>query len=93
MGGSAIELPFGDGKRCVGAGGIGIFRYLPPAFSGPTGTITLGPGIALRSQSFAASGRIDAGETWYFQGWFRDPVGPCATAFNLTNGLAVTFAP
>ena len=93
MGGSAIELPFGDGKRCVGAGGVGIFRYLPPAFSGPTGTITLGPGIALRSQSFAAGGRIDAGETWYFQGWFRDPTGPCGSAFNLTNGLAVTFAP
>jgi len=93
MGGSAIELPFGDGKRCVGAGGIGIFRYLPPAFSGPTGTITLGPGIALRSQGFAAAGRIDAGETWYFQGWFRDPTGPCGTAFNLTNGLALTFAP
>jgi len=93
MGGSAIELPFGDGKRCVGAGGIGIFRYLPPAFSGPTGMITLGPGIVLRSQGFAAAGRIDAGETWHFQGWFRDPTGPCGTAFNLTNGLAVTFAP
>jgi len=40
MGGSAIELPFGDGKRCVGAGGIGIFRYLPPAFSGsPRGLV------------------------------------------------------
>jgi len=93
MGGSALELPFGDGKRCVGAGASGIFRYLPPAFSGPTGTITLGPGIVLRSQGFAAAGRIDAGETWYFQGWFRDPAGPCGTAFNLTNGLALIFAP
>jgi hypothetical protein len=93
MGGSAIELPFGDGKRCVGAGGIGIFRYLPPAFSGPDGPITLGPGIVTRSQSFAMAGRIDAGETWHFQGWFRDPAGPCGTAFNLTNGLAVSFAP
>ncbi len=35
----------------------------------------------------------DAGETWYFQGWYRDPMGPCGTAFNLSNGLAVTFAP
>ncbi len=39
------------------------------------------------------TGHIDAGETWYFQGWYRDPMGPCGTAFNLSNAIAVTFAP
>ncbi len=93
MGGAPIQLPFGDGFQCVGAGGLGIFRYDPPQSSGASGIIDLGPGIVARSQSFAANGHIDAGETWYFQGWYRDPMGPCGTAFNLSNALAVTFAP
>ncbi len=93
MGGGQTELPFGDGLQCVGAGGLGLFRYNPPQSSGGSGTITLGPGIAARSQSFPANGRIDAGETWYFQGWYRDPMGPCGSAFNLSNALAVSFAP
>ncbi|MFT4542387.1 MAG: hypothetical protein ACI841_001516 [Planctomycetota bacterium] len=38
-----------------------------------------------------ASGQIVAGATWNFQGWFRDPAGPCGFAFKLTNALSVTF--
>ena len=93
MGAGQTQLPFGDGLRCVDTGGIGLFRYNPPQHSGSSGTMTLGPGIVTRSESFAMNGHIDAGETWYFQGWYRDPLGPCGTAFNLSNGLAVTFGP
>ncbi len=94
MGGGAIVVPFGDGLRCVGAGGVGIFRYAPPLSSGSTGTITLGPGIVARSQSFSPGGEIDPGETWHFQAWYRDPMGsPCGAFFDLSNALAVTFTP
>ena len=93
MGGGQTQLPFGDGFRCVDTGGVGLFRYNPPQNSGSEGLMNLGPGIVTRSQSFPMNGHIDPGETWYFQGWYRDPMGPCGTAFNLSNGLAVTFEP
>ena len=37
-------------------------------------------------------GQITAGSTWNFQAWFRDPAGGGA-AFNLSDGLNVTFSP
>jgi len=94
MGAGQLALAFGDGLRCVGAGGAGIFRYFPVQSSGPIGVLALGPGIVAHSQArFSAAGRIDPGETWNFQTWFRDPEGPCGFAFNLSNALAVTFSP
>ena len=35
------QLPFGDGFRCVGAGGIGLFRIQPPVSTG-TGVMSQG---------------------------------------------------
>ena len=94
MGDAQISAPFGDGRRAVGAGGLGIYRYLPVIHSGSVGTAQLGPGIVARSQSFSTDGRIDPGETWNFQLWYRDPMGsPCGARFNLTNALAATFVP
>jgi hypothetical protein len=93
MGGGTAQLPFGDGQRCVSTGGVGIFRYLPLSNSGSGGSLVLGPGIVARSQSFASAGRIQAGQSWHFQAWFRDPMGPCGSAFNTSNGMAVNFAP
>ncbi len=91
MGGGFHGVLFGDGLRCVSPGGIGLFRYLPPQNSGALGQIVLGPGIVAHSQSFPPAGHIVAGATWHFQAWYRDPTGPCGTAFNLSNALAVTF--
>jgi hypothetical protein len=94
MGGGQAQLTFGDGQRCVSTGGVGIFRYLPPKNTGPTGSLQLGPQVAdLACSSFSGAGCITASSTWNFQTWYRDPMGPCGNAFNLTNGVSVTFAP
>ena len=31
--------------------------------------------------------------SWGFQVWYRDPMGPCGSGFNLTNGVEIQFAP
>ena len=36
------------------------------------------------------SGQITAGSTWYFQAWFRDPLGG-GSGFNLSDGRVVYF--
>ena len=65
--------------------------------SGGTGqfelsSATLGTGIvAYTCANFPPAGCISAGDTRYFQAWFRDPPGPCSSGFNLSNGLSVTF--
>ncbi|MFT5154181.1 MAG: endonuclease I, partial [Planctomycetota bacterium] len=93
MGAGQTASPFGDGLRCVGAGGVGVFRFSVQS-SGFAGAIVLGPGIVGTSQtSFPAAGEILAGSSWNFQAWFRDPAGPCGAAFNLSNALAVSFVP
>lgn len=93
-GGDVTQLPFGDGQRCVAPGSAGIYRFLPPSPISPQGTAKLGPGIVAHTHAtFPSSGHIAAGDTWYFQGWYRDPLGPCGSGFNLTHGLRATFAP
>ncbi len=93
MGSSAQQLLVGDGQLCVGPGNTGMFRFAPQD-SGSEGVVTLGPGIAAYTYAnFPAAGQIQAGQTWYFQTWYRDPAGPCGTGFNLTNGLKVDFKP
>jgi len=93
MGGGQALVLFGDGLRCVSPGTGGIYRY-PISVGDPWGTVVMGPGIVQHSvMNFAPAGQIAAGQTWNFQYWYRDPAGPCGSSFNLTNGLAVTFAP
>ncbi len=94
MGGASTGLPFGDGRLCLSAGSAGVYRYLPPQSTGTGGVITLGPGLVAYTQSaFPAPGQLAAGQTWYFQAWFRDPAGPCGKSSNLSNGLKVVFKP
>ncbi len=50
------------------------------------GDASWGPGLG-------AQGGWNAGDVRRFQGWYRDPAGPCGFGFNLTNGVEVTFIP
>jgi hypothetical protein len=90
--GSAAQgpLPFGDGLLCAGGS---VFRFAA-GNTGPSGSLAWGPGLVDYSvDHFAANGWIQPGATWNFQTWFRDPTGPCAQGYNLSNALAITFVP
>ena len=74
----------------MGAGGIGLFRYPIQATFG-TGMLTFTGPAGYSCSNFTNPGCIEAGETWYFQGWYRDGASSCSIPFNLSNGLAVMF--
>ncbi len=92
MGGGTTELPFGDGLRCVAPGAATICRFGVRS-GGEEGLFVEGPGIVAFTQALEPACRIDPGETWYFQGWYRDPIGPCGSFFNLSQAVSVTFTP
>lgn len=93
MGGGQIPPnPFGDGLLCVKPGPASFCRF-PVQNSGPGGTMVEGPGIVAFSHTLQPECAIDAGETWNFQAWYRDPQGPCGGLFNLSNAVSVTFGP
>ncbi|MDP6410757.1 MAG: plastocyanin/azurin family copper-binding protein [Planctomycetota bacterium] len=76
-------VAFGDGLRCAGQG----VRRLGVSVPDSLGRAHWGPGLA-------AAGGWGAGDTRFFQGWYRDPqFSPCGAGFNLTNGVAVIFGP
>jgi hypothetical protein len=80
-----IQAPFGNGFRCVGGT---VVRLWPPVVSN-------GGGVLLRAidfQSLPSGAAINAGETWKFQAWFRDPPAG-GLGFNLSDGLSITFSP
>jgi len=80
----SISVPFGDGIRCVGGP---IFRLRVTQASDV--------GWASHALDFAnpprPAGQIQAGSTWYFQFWYRDPAGPLASGFNTSDSLEVVF--
>jgi len=79
-----IQVPFGDGFRCVGGG---VVRLNPPAR-------VEGDGTATRRVDLAAppvpAGAILPGSAWSFQYWFRDPSAGGA-GFNLSDAVEVIF--
>ncbi|MFT4538210.1 MAG: hypothetical protein ACI835_000643 [Planctomycetota bacterium] len=89
-GGDSACIPFGDGFRAVTPGPIGSTVRFGVQLSSASGEMTQGPGTIGDILSLSGMA-VSAGETWYFQAFYRDPVGPCSSAFNLSNGLAVTF--
>ncbi len=74
---------WGDGLRCTGGGITRLqVRFADAAGSSNT-TISL-----------ATKGGVSAGETRYYQCWYRNPQNsPCGAGFNTTNGYSVTWLP
>ena len=77
---SGAGVVFGDGLRCVGGTVVRLGVAVPNVF----GVASWGPGLS-------AAGGWQPGDSRSFQVWYRDPAGPCGSAFNLSNGLAVLF--
>ena len=83
-------VPFFDGLRCLSPQ---MFR-LQVKNSGPTGSWNYGPGlVAWTVGNLAPPGWINIGQTWNFQSWFRDPIGPCGFQSNTSNAMQATFTP
>lgn len=84
-GSDELQVPFGNGYRCVGGQ---LFRIAATVTD--AGGNSLLPVDLVNPRSEA--GRILPGSTWKFQYWYRDtPAG--SGSFDLSDGLSVTFLP
>ena len=84
-----VQVPFGDGFRCVG--GM-THRVQPPVQADASGQVTK-PIDFTAPPAGSGPGQILPDSTWNFQLWYRDPMGPGGTGYNLSDGLWVTFCP
>jgi len=76
-------LIWGDGLLCSG----GVIRRLEVR---PTNA----SGSSQTTISLASAGGVSAGETRYYQCWYRNPRNsPCGFEFNATNGLVIAWLP
>ena len=82
VGTNQVQVPFGDGFRCVGGA---VRRSQPPLTSNESPSL-LNP-VNFNS-SYAQD--ITAGATLNFQFWYRDPLA-IASGFNLTDALQILF--
>jgi len=84
---NAIQIPFGDGQLCAGGQ---IVRLRPgPVQASADGVAIWGPcegGPTIQSIT-----GVLPGQTRRYQFWYRDPMGPCGSGFNTTNGLEISW--
>jgi hypothetical protein len=78
---STGSLPFGDGQRCL----TGFLHRFPPRQASASGVISYGPGEVVGLDG------ATVGVTHHYQGWYRDPLGPCASNFNLSSAVSVEW--
>jgi glucose/arabinose dehydrogenase len=90
-GAKKVDVPFGNGHLCVAGGGEGVFRLNPPLHITGAGTVTRVVDYG-SPPMVSGPGRIEAGATWNFQFWFRDPAGGGA-AFDTSDALSILFCP
>jgi hypothetical protein len=84
------QFAFGDGFRCVPGS---IERLWPPVMiDGLFGDVTRNVDFTNGPMS-SGPNMITPGSTWNFQFWYRDPLGPGGSGFNLTDGLTAIFCP
>jgi outer membrane protein assembly factor BamB len=78
----AVNIPFGEGTRCVGGG---LVRLLKATYETNGEFVT--------QVDFERYGSALAGmSTAHFQCWYRDPAGG-GTGFNLSDGVMISFVP
>ncbi len=83
MAGGGQGIPFGNGLRCT----LGATTRLQLIHADIHGA-------AVTSGSISALGGVSAGETRYYQYWFRDHAGAaCGDTHNLSNALEITWTP
>jgi len=80
-----IQVPFGEGNRCVGGT---VIRLWPPVQTDGTGSIAR----AVDNSTAPNAGVIVNGTSLNFQFWFRDPLGG-GSGFNLSNGYNIVLTP
>jgi len=87
-----LELPFGNGLRCVGGT---VFQLWPPTGADSAGRMTRSVDLTQPPGGIAGGGQVQAGATWNFQAWFREPgmIAGANAGFDLSDGLEVTFVP
>ena len=83
-----IQIPFGDGYRCVGGGVYRLGTVISDASGHAFDVLDY-----TQPPMDAGGGRVSPGDSWNFQYWYRDPSGPGGTGSNTSNALAVTFCP
>ncbi len=85
MGTALASTPFvfGDGLRCA----AGVLTRFAPQSSGASGMLSLTTPAAL------SNGKLLPGTSFVFQGWYRDPTGPCGVGTNQSNALQIQFVP
>ncbi|MFT7670306.1 MAG: glucose/arabinose dehydrogenase [Planctomycetota bacterium] len=80
-----VQVPFGEGFRCVGGG---IWRLNPAIVADGAGNNQRPVDIQNPPQ---AGAQITVGSTWNFQYWYRDSMAN--GLFNLSDGLEAQFCP
>jgi FG-GAP repeat protein len=82
QGASQIATPFKDGLLCVGT----PTERLQVVFTDADGT-------AISTASIVTEGNVSAGDTRYYQYWFRDAggVSPCGNGSNFTNAMEINW--
>jgi glucose/arabinose dehydrogenase len=90
-GGERVELPFGNGRRCVGAGESGLFRTRPVAPCDDFGCTNHPFAAELRSAR-PGGPHFSAASTWHFQFCYRDPAAGGA-GFDTSDLLTLEFGP
>lgn len=75
--------PFGNGLRCVG-GSVVRIRKIPTSSGSSTFPLPGQPPVHVLTG-------VTAGETKYYQAWYRDPFGACGLPFNTSNGVIVVW--
>jgi len=71
---------FGAGLRCAGGGVIRLEVLFADA-----------AGEASTTGNIPAATGVSAGDLKRYQGWYRNPGGPCSASFNLTQGLEISW--